>query len=277
MRHCLTGLLLIGNLLAQPAALASPTGQAKIDDPFPRAATAYALYLDTQNTPYWAKQENRRLPPASLTKLMTVLLVDEDDKALATDITIRQKASQESGTRLGLRQGERYRATDLLAAALIGSHNDACLALAEQLGGNEARFVEHMNRRAKQLGLQDTHFANACGHDAAGHYTTATDLARLARAVLSRPRLRELARLQEFRMNSLDGARHHLIKNTNLLLGRFPGAQGLKTGYTPQAGKCLIAYATRGLRQVLLVMLNAPNRWWDAEDLLELAFAQPAP
>ena len=256
--------LLIGLLLVCHGALAQP-------DPFPKVATAYLVQLNGQLL--WERQVQRRLPPASLTKLMTVLLVLDDYQPRAV-VPISHLAAKETGTRLGVHNGQRFYLEDLLAAALLNSDNDACHALADYMAGSQERFVQKMNQRAKQLGMRHTHFANACGHDAADHYSTAQDLALLANALLKIPLVTELAMRASAQFSALDDKVIYQVENKNSLIGRYPGVQGLKTGYTPKAGKCLIAYVRRGGDAVLLVMLNAPDRWWDAVDILDLAFAQ---
>jgi D-alanyl-D-alanine carboxypeptidase (penicillin-binding protein 5/6) len=256
--------LLIGLLLVCHAALAQP-------DPFPQVATAYLVQVNGELL--WEKQASRRLPPASLTKLMTALLVLDSYKPHAV-VEIGHLATQESGTRLGVKNGERFYVEDMLSAALINSDNDACHALADYVAGNQQKFVQMMNRRALQLGLRNTHFSNACGHDAADHYSTAHDLAVLSNEVIKNRLVAELVVKESSQIFALGGAGGYQLQNKNALIGRYSGALGLKSGYTPKAGKCLIAYAERGGTRVLLVMLNAPNRWWDAVDLLDLAFAQ---
>jgi serine-type D-Ala-D-Ala carboxypeptidase (penicillin-binding protein 5/6) len=255
--------LLIGLWLLANTALA-----ASQPDPFPQVAAAYLVELD--GDAIWARQPERRLPPASLTKLMTALLVLEQGHQ--DDVTVDPSATHESGTRLGLRPGERFRLQDLLAAALITSANDACHALADHLAGDESRFVALMNRRAKALGMHDTHFANACGHDEAGHYSSVHDLSLLAHALLKYSSLLEITSQKSLRIATLDGQRSYSLENSNALIGRYDGALGLKTGFTPNAGKCLVAYAKRGDHTVLLVLLHGQDRWWDAVDILDLAF-----
>lgn len=250
-------------LLCQAAlALAQP-------DPFPKVAASYLVEIN--GVPVWERQSNRRLPPASLTKLMTALLAVEHGQPQAV-ATVSRAAAQESGTRLGLKAGEKFHVKDLLAAALIASANDACLALADYLAGSQARFVQLMNQRAEKLGMLNTHFVNACGHDAEDHYSSVHDLALLANELIKHPPIMELTAKTGARISTLDGARSYPFASKNALIGRYPGALGLKTGYTPKAGKCLAAYAKRGTTQVLLVMLHGYERWWDAVDILDLAF-----
>jgi len=249
-------------LLVCKAALAQP-------DPFPQVAASYLVQVN--GSLLWEKEANRRLPPASLTKLMTALLTVEHDQPQAI-ATVSLAAAHESGTRLGLKTGEKFHVEDLLAAALIASANDACHALADYLAGSQTRFVQLMNQRAEKLGMLNTHFANACGHDADSHYSTTHDLAVLANELIKHPLITELTAKTGARISTLDGARSYPFASKNALIGRYPGALGLKSGYTPKAGKCLVAYARRGNTQVLLVMLHGFDRWWDAADILDIAF-----
>lgn len=240
-------------------------------DAFPAVASAYLVKADSQVL--WEKAADRRLPPASLTKIMTGLLVLEhyhSDRLVA----VSRLAAAESGSRIGLKAGDRMHVDSLLAAMLIQSANDACHALADHVAGDERRFVALMNRRAREWGLRDTRFVNACGHDHPGHYSSARDLAALAERALAQPVFARLVPIAEDEITTSDGRRHFRLQNHNALIGRYPGAQGVKTGYTPNAGKCLVALARRDGREVLLVLLNAPNRWWDAVDMLDRAFAE---
>ena len=256
--------LFIGLWLLAGTALA-----ASQPDPFPQVAAAYLVELD--GNPIWTRQPDRRLPPASLTKLMTALLILEQGRSDGV-VTIKLSATHETGTRIGLKSGERFRMQDLLAAALITSANDACHALADHLAGNESKFVAHMNQRAKTLGMRDTHFVNACGHDKAGHYSSVHDLTLLAHALLKYPPLIGITSQKNLMIATLDGQRSYTLENSNALIGRYDGALGLKTGFTPKAGKCLVAYAKRGEHTVLLILLHGQDRWWDAVDILDLAF-----
>jgi D-alanyl-D-alanine carboxypeptidase (penicillin-binding protein 5/6) len=249
-------------LLAQTALAASQP------DPFPQVATAYLVRID--GVVVWEKQAGKRLPPASLTKLMTALLVLEHDRLQET-ASVSWAATRESGSRLGLKPDERLHIKDLLASTLLQSANDACHALADHLAGSEAAFVKRMNRRAQELGLRDTQFQNACGHDAAGHYSTTQDIARLAQALLKHEQVIPLTSQQRITITTVEGKSYN-VSNKNALIGRYDGALGLKTGYTANAGKCLVAYARRDGHEVLLVMLHGQDRWWDAVDILDLAF-----
>jgi D-alanyl-D-alanine carboxypeptidase (penicillin-binding protein 5/6) len=256
--------LLVVALVASPAAWAA-------EDPFGSVAPAYLVEID--GLVVWQKNPAQRLPPASLTKLMTALLVDEQVDPEVV-VPISAAAALATGSRLGLKMGEVYRAHDLLAAMLVTSANDACRALADHVGGDQRRFVRTMNQRAQSLGLRDTRFANACGHDAPGHFSSVQDLRLLAHALLQRPQLAALVAQPTLQIASVGGARRFSKANTNALLGRYPGAEGIKTGSTALAGHCLVALVRRGPHTVLLVLLKGRDRWWDAVDMLDIAIAR---
>jgi D-alanyl-D-alanine carboxypeptidase (penicillin-binding protein 5/6) len=195
-------------------------------DPFPKAAASYLVKLDGGTL--WEHSPDLRLPPASLTKMMTALLVLErggiDDVA-----TVSRAAAAETGSRLGLRRGERIKVSELLTAALVDSSNDACHALADFVGGSEASFVMLMNRRAGELGMRNTWFSNACGHDAPDHYSTARDLALLAEAALKHRTFAETVRLEKAVVKTERG-RKFRVSNSNKLIAAYPGMAGVKTG-----------------------------------------------
>lgn len=240
-------------------------------DPFGNIAQAYLVEID--GAVVWHKNSGQRLAPASLTKMMTALLVAEQMEPAAR-VTVGAAAASETGSTLGLRKGESWAAKNLLAATLMASANDACRALVDQVAGDQTRFVQHMNLRAQRMGLRNTHFANACGHDAPGHFSSASDLQALAHAVMQNTYLAALVAQEQTQISSLDGKRNFSLRNKNALIGRYAGALGIKTGTTPLAGKCLVALVRRGQHAVLLVLLRGKDRWWDAVDVLDIAFAR---
>lgn len=242
-------------------------------DPFPGVARSYLVRVDGATV--WEHVAGERVPPASLTKLMTALLVDEAGRP-ADVVTIGPRAAAETGSRLGVKTGDTFLVKDLMAASMIASANDACRALAEWRDGTEAAFVQRMNRTAEALGLRDTRFANACGHDASGHYSSARDLAKLADAAMARPAIADLARRIDLTISTVDGTRSFRLVNRNALIGRYDGAIGVKSGFTAKAGKCVIALAERSGVRVQLVMLGGRDRWWDAHAILNHAFAYAA-
>ena len=229
--------------------------------------------VKVQNEVVWEQDADERLPQASLTKIMTALLVLEKYQPDAV-VTVGAEAAAAHPTKIGLRKGDRMRLSDLLAATLIHSANDACHALADWHSGSEEQFVVRMNERAKQLGLHNTHFANACGFDADGHYSSANDLAKLADLALQNRTFSRLVTKQKMVIRSVDGRRKFAFTTTNALIGKYDGAMGVKTGFTFKAGPCLVAISKRNNVRVMIVMLNARNRWPNARDMFDLAFQQ---
>ena len=261
---------------AQRARTAEPATDARgadasetLLDPYPKAAAAYLVVVD--GVELWGHAPDRALPPASLTKLMTALVVLERWEPDAI-VEVGPTAAAATGSRIGLRTGDRLRLADAFDALLVASANDACLALAEHAAGSVERFVERMNRKASALGLRATRFRNPCGLDAPGHRSTARDLHRLARTAMAQPELARAVARPEVAFRTLAGRR--LAKSSgNLLLGRVPGTIGIKSGFTRGAGKCLAALVRRGGDEVAVILLDAPDRWWAASILIEDAFA----
>jgi len=250
------------SVAAAGAPLAAPS------DAFPGVAAAYLVLAD--DGVVFASAPHKRWPPASLAKLMTALLAAET-AAPDTVVTVSARAAAATGSRAGLRAGDRVRVRDLLAATIMASGNDACLALAEHVAGSERAFVAAMNARAQAAGLADTTFANACGFDAPGMRTSATDTAALARAALAQPAVAAWGRAEAHTIRTLAG-RELRLRNTNAFVGRVPGVTGLKTGYTANAGRNLVVTAEREGHRVMVVLLGARDRWWDAAAMLERGF-----
>ena len=236
----------------------------------PRADIAVAYILTVNDAPLWQTNASKRLPPASLTKLVTALVLLDNPK-LSAWVTISKNASQQQGTRLKLKSKQQFRAAYLMGAMLMKSANDACTALAEWDAGSEAAFVKKMNAKLKALKLKDTHFSNACGFDSAQHYSTANDLLVIAKAANAQAKIKVWTEMKDYTLEAKTGQTYP-VATSNMLLGRVEGADGLKTGFTQAAGKCLIAHGVRNKKEVYLVMLNAPDRWWDADELMNRAF-----
>ena len=182
------------------AALAAGAARAA-DDPYPWIAAAYAVKRD--GVLLWAGRPDARLPPASLAKLMTALIALERGK-LDEPVTVGKGVLQSTGTRIGLKPGEKLRAGDLLAASVVRSANDACRALADHI---DPKFVSRMNERAAALGMKNTRFLDPCGHDREGQYASAADLLRLAEEVTKHPEYLRLARLDKVSFQMLDSDR----------------------------------------------------------------------
>lgn len=201
--------------------------------------------------------------------MMSALVLLESGR-LDDVVTVTRAAARERGSKLGLRSGEQLYARDLLAAMVVRSANDACRALADHIG---VTMLTRMNERAAALGLRDTQFMDACGWDQPGQYSTALDLARLAEHVMQNREFARLARTVQMTIATVNGPRRFHFTNTNALIGRYPGAIGVKTGTTGAAGHCLVAIAERNGVRVLVVLLKARERWWNAVGLLDRAFA----
>ncbi len=267
VRHFLA-LALSATVAGTPLAASSEAPFAAPVDAFPGVAAAYLVLAD--DAVVFAGDPRRRWPPASLAKLALALVVTDTASPDAV-VTVSARAAAATGSRAGLRAGDRVRVRDLVAAAMMASGNDACLALAEHVAGSERAFVAAMNARAQALGLSDTAFANACGYDAPGMRTSAVDMAALARAALAQPAIATWAHAEAHTVRTL-GGRDLRLRNTNAFVGRVPGVTGLKTGYTAKAGRNLVLTAEREGHRVIVVLLGAHDRWWDAAAMLERAF-----
>ena len=241
-----------------------------VNDAFPRAAAAYLVVADDRIL--WAHNPDQSRAPASLAKLLSVLVLLQGPWDESRPIRVSATAAAIEGTRLGLRAGEQLRAGDALTAMLLRSANDACLALAEDAAGSAAAFVVRMNRLAQQLGLAHSEFRTPCGLDAPGQHTTATDLLALARAAMQRPEIAARVGRDGGTISTL-GGRSIAFHNNNALVGRTRGTIGVKSGYTAAAGKCVIALTERDGHRVWLVLLDGKDRWWAADGIIAAAFA----
>ena len=234
-----------------------------------RVAPAHGILLKELNSGrvLYEHDAGKRMSPASLTKIMSALVILERGQ-LDDLVTISPNAAQAHKTHLRMKAGQVFRLDDLLKAMLIMSANDACLAAVEHVGGDEAQFVALMNDKAEALGLADTHFSNGCGFDNPDHYSTAEDLATLSVIALDQPIFRQLVREERAIITPISGHRAYVLHNTNRLLGRIPGVEGIKTGFTSKAGRCLIAKVSQNGNDLLLVILNSKRRWNTATNLI---------
>lgn len=232
----------------------------------------------------WAKEADRRYPPASITKLTQLLLVMEALDAgrirFSDEVTASHRAATFGGSSMWVKEGERFTVDDLLKAVTVASANDGSVMLAEFLSGSEENFVAAMNRRVAQLGLKNTHYANSMGLPApkgeTGNYSTAADIAVISRELLAHPRILHYTALQKWEIR---GGKNK-FENTNHLLERYPGADGLKTGHTEEAGWSLAATAERGGLRLIAVVLEAGSdeaRVSQAAALLDYGFGHFAP
>ncbi|OAI44643.1 hypothetical protein AYO43_02140 [Nitrospira sp. SCGC AG-212-E16] len=282
------GLLLIGGEALTPsialakngAAQSIPVRTAIAPHQFPpwRVAPAHGILLKELKSGrvLYEHDAGKRMSPASLTKIMSALVILEKGQ-LDDFVTISPNAARAHKTHLRVKAGQVFRLEDLLKAMLIVSANDACLAAVEHVGGDEAQFVMLMNTKAEELGLSDTHFSNACGFDHPDHYSTAEDLATLSVMALDQPIFRQLVREERAMITPVNGHRAYVLHNTNRLLGRIPGVEGIKTGFTSKAGRCLIAKVSQNGSDLLLVILNSKRRWNTATNLITygLQVAEP--
>jgi D-alanyl-D-alanine carboxypeptidase (penicillin-binding protein 5/6) len=234
-----------------------------------RRVPAHSILLKELNSGrvLYEHESGKRLSPASLTKIMSALVILEQGR-LDDLVTVSPNAARAHKTHLRLKPGQVFTMEDLLKGMLIMSANDACLAAVEHVGGDEAQFVELMNHKAKALGLADTHFRNACGFDSPDHYSTAEDLAKLSVIALEQPTFRTLVREERTMIMPINGTHAYVLHNTNRLLGRVPGVEGVKTGFTSKAGRCLIAKVSQNGSDLLLVILNSNRRWNTAVSLI---------
>ncbi|MGE5559506.1 MAG: D-alanyl-D-alanine carboxypeptidase family protein [Chloroflexota bacterium] len=260
---------------AVPEAVAATVRLQPVSPPqAPRVTADAAILMDWRTgAVVWEKNAYERRAPASTTKIMSGLLVAELGRP--NDIvTVSRHAALTPGSTAGLKPGDRYTLDEILHGMLLHSGNDACVAAAEHLAGSEAEFVALMNAKAREIGALATNFVNPHGLTAVGHYSTAYDLAVMARFALRNPLFARVVATQERHIRpELDGvARDILLHNTNRLLWSFDGADGVKTGTTGAAGKCLVASATRDGRRLLAVVLHSSDRWGDAARLLAYGF-----
>lgn len=219
----------------------------------------------------YASNENARLEMASTTKIMTAI-VALDHLALSDEIRIPSEAVGVEGSSIYLRKGEIWTAKDLLYGLMLRSGNDAAVALAIASCGNVDAFVAKMNEKAREFGLQDTHFCNPHGLHADEHYTTARELAIIASHAMKIPAFAEAVSTKIYTVEQNDTHTVHYFANKNKLLGTFDGANGIKTGYTTDSGRCLVSAARRNGMQLIGVVLNCYNMWQTSANMLEKAF-----
>ena len=236
-----------------------------------------ALLMDqTTGQILYTKNADEMLPIASITKVMTMLLVfealDSGKIKLQDTVPISTHAYSMGGSQIWLEPGEIFTVHELLKAVAVSSANDAAVALAEFVGGSEAVFCDMMNTRAKELGMENTNFVNACGLDAQGHFSTAKDVAIMSNELMKHQKVFEYTGIW---MDYLRNGATQLV-NTNKLLHSYTGTTGLKTGTTNGAGVCITATATRNELSLIAVILGSPSseeRFTAAKKLLDFGFS----
>lgn len=265
MRRRLAPIILLAVFLWQTAVFAAPPA------PKVEAEAAVLMVANTRRILY-AVNPDAIMYPASTTKIVTLLTALEKGKPDAT-VTVSAKAAVCEGSSLELKPGDRLPLRDLLYGLMLVSGNDAAEAAAEHIAGSVPAFVDLMNAKVEQLGLVNTHFSNPHGlPDPVNHYSTARDLALLTAHALANPAFAQIVAAREHSVAFLNRPPLR-ITNTNKLLRSYTGASGVKTGYTREAGDCLVASAKRDGVQLIVVLLNDDERWGDAAKLLDYGFA----
>ncbi|HQD89985.1 MAG TPA: D-alanyl-D-alanine carboxypeptidase family protein [Syntrophomonadaceae bacterium] len=233
-------------------------------------AESYVLMDADSGKVLLAKNEHKRLPPASMTKLMTMILaaqdLEEGKVSVKDKVITSEEAWKMGGSQIYLEPGEEMTFEDMMIAIAVGSANDASVAVAEHLEGTHKNFVDRMNKQAKMLGLKNTHFVNSYGLPAENHYTSAYDMAVMARYALQYTKILEYCSIKEYNLRQGE----FKLFNTNKLLWWYEGTDGFKTGWTNEAKYCLTATAKRdGLRLIGAVMAS-PKQHGNHRDMMKL-------
>jgi len=276
----LIALLITAGIPLQQAALANPpiaSGQVKpVASGAPYITAGAAVLIDAKTGDVlWGKNDNEKRPMASTTKIMTAVLAIEHGNLEDTVTVNRSVLGPGRRGGIGLVEGERLKLRDLLYASMLPSANDAATAIADHIGGSVDGFAEMMNDKALSIGARDTRYANPHGLDEEMHYSTASDLAIIARYALQDKTFSEVVSTKTWRLNRSYSGRHTNIRSTNRLLSSYPGATGGKTGYTRGAGNCLVSSAKRGDVSLISVVLGVNNRkalFEESASLLDFGF-----
>ncbi|MFD1707085.1 D-alanyl-D-alanine carboxypeptidase family protein [Siminovitchia sediminis] len=270
----LCSFLLIFSLITQPA-LAEEKEKELADD----SKSAILIERDT-GTILYDKNSHEKLPPASMTKVMTMLLIMEalDSGQISMDEKVRtsEYAASMGGSQIFLEPGEEMTVEEMLLGIAIASANDASVAMAEKIAGTEEAFVARMNERAKELGLKNTKFQNPTGLSAKDHYSTAHDMAIMAKELLKYEGITDFTKQYESYLRE-DSDKKFWLVNTNKLVRFYPGVDGLKTGFTSEAKYCLTATAKKDGMRVIAVVFGAPtskSRNAQITKMLDYAFSQ---
>ncbi|CAG9610910.1 D-alanyl-D-alanine carboxypeptidase DacF [Bacillus rhizoplanae] len=244
-----------------------------------QALSAIVIEQDTGKV-LFEKSPNEKLPPASMTKIMTMLLIMEQIEkgklTLKDKVRTSEHAASMGGSQIFLEPGEEMTVNEMLKGIAIASGNDASVAVAEHIAGSEEGFVDMMNRKAKDLGLKNTHFQNPTGLPAKNHYSTAYDMAVMAKELMKYPLIRKYTGKYEDYLRE-DTDKKFWLVNTNKLVRFYPGVDGVKTGFTTEAKYCLTASAERNGMRVISVIMGSPTskeRNAEVTKLLDYAFSQ---
>jgi D-alanyl-D-alanine carboxypeptidase (penicillin-binding protein 5/6) len=217
------------------------------------------------------KNKDLKLPMASTTKIMTAILVLENCD-VNKEIEIPPQAVGVPGSSMYLEKGEKLKIIDLLYGLMLSSGNDAAVALAIATAGDVKRFVKLMNKKAKDLGLSNTVFSSPHGLEQGQHYTTAHDLAKLTAYAMRNPIFRQIVKTKDIEVPWTTRPYNRILRNKNKILRLYPGADGVKTGFTKKAGRCLVTSVCRDDFRVICVVLNAPDMWNDTQKILNYCY-----
>lgn len=266
--------LAAAKVLTTDKVLGKPYKSLRIDKAvLPDVTMAAGMLVDETGTVLWERNADSQRAMASITKIMTAVVALESGKP--EDIITVPRISLAIGeSSAGLYEGQKISRIDLIKALMVKSGNDAGLALATYIGGSEQAFVKMMNARAKDLGLTNTQFKNSHGLDAKGHYTSARDIAVLTRYAMSLAPFKRIVATKKITIGQ--GTYRHKVENTNLLLIQYDGANGVKTGWTDNAGYCVVGAAKRDGLQLYAVVLGTQHeltRFREAQELLDFGFA----
>lgn len=247
------------------------------EDLAPNAKSAIMIEASTGEI-LFQKNADEKLPPASMTKIMSMLLIMEEIEkgTLKWDekITASDRASSMGGSQIFLEPGEKMSVTEMLKGIAIASGNDATVAMAERIAGSEESFVKKMNQKVKELGLKNTNFVNATGLTADNHYSSAHDMSILARELIKHEKILEFTSTYEDYLRK-DTSKPFWLVNTNRLVRFYQGVDGLKTGFTNEAGYCLTSTAKKDNMRLITVVMNEPDsskRSADTTKMLDYGF-----
>ena len=229
-----------------------------------------AVYDRNSGALLWGKNENTPVPMASTTKIMTAIVMMEQigEERLNEEVTVSKEAAGTIGSRLGLHTGDKITYNDLLYGLMLCSGNDAAVEISISTAGSVENFAELMNKKAEELGLENTHFVTPHGLDRYGHYTTALELAKITDYALKNPKIAKVVSTKQYTV-TINGY-PKTLSNTNELLGYLEGVNGVKTGYTSKAGRCLVTSVSRNEFDIITVVLGADTRKIRTQDSIKL-------
>jgi D-alanyl-D-alanine carboxypeptidase (penicillin-binding protein 5/6) len=240
----------------------------------PSVSAEAAVVMDASSERIlFAKNAQKRMKIASVTKIMTAILAIERGD-LDKLVTVSPNAVRVEGSSIYLKPGDKVELRTLLYGLMLRSGNDAALAIAEEIGGSVEGFVYLMNEKVEYLGLENTHFNNPHGLDDPEHYSSAEDLARITAYAMKNPTFREIVKTKVITTDWPGETWRNRFFNKNKLLQMYPWADGVKTGYTKKSGRTLVSSATKNGQQLIAVTLNDPNDWLDSIKMFEYGFSE---